>query len=235
MFSGVLQLNYTLFQAINAPAGSHPFFDSLMIFCANSLIFCWPLLLLLVWGIPINWRKRAPRPGEAALLEERRAIVLWIVFACLLAYAINLTIEQFINEPRPFITHHVHQLISHPADASFPSDHSAWSFAVFGLLLFGLVAPISVVLRLRARETGAHQQQSPSSSPLIPVLLLIVAFVIACTIGVARIYVGVHYPGDILGGAIDGLIAALFITLLRRWLRHPTYAVLRFARKLRLA
>jgi undecaprenyl-diphosphatase len=69
----------------------------------------------------------------------------------------------------------------------------------------------------------------------VPALLLIIAFVIACTIGVARIYVGVHYPGDILGGAIDGLIAALLITLLSRWLRKPTHAVLRFAHRLRLA
>jgi len=43
------------------------------------------------------------------------------------------------------------------------------------------------------------------------------------------------YPGDILGGAIDGLIAALLITLLSRWLHQPTHAVLSFAHRLRLA
>lgn len=69
----------------------------------------------------------------------------------------------------------------------------------------------------------------------VPTLLLILAFVIACTIGVARIYVGVHYPGDILGGALDGLLAALLITLLSRWLRQLTQVVLRFACKVRLA
>ena len=234
MFSAVLQANYMLFREINAPAGSHPLFDALMIFCANSLIFVWPLLLLLVWGMPLNWRKRALRPGEDKLLEERRAVVLWVAFACLLAYGINLLIEQFVFEPRPFITHAVHLLITHPADASFPSDHSAWSFAVFGMLLFALITPIFAVLRMRSMG-GRQSAYTSYTSLVVPGLLLIVAFVIACTIGVARIYVGIHYPGDILGGAIDGLIAALIITLMRRWLSQPTYAVLRFAHRLRLA
>lgn len=229
--SSLLQLNYMLFQQINAPAGSHPLFDSIMVFCANSLIFFWPILLLLVWGVPLNWRKRALRPGEAEVLEERRAVVLWVAFACLLAYAFNLLLEQFIFEPRPFISHTVHQLITHPADASFPSDHSAWSFAVFGMLLFALISAISAARR--RRSTGG--QQPSSSSLAVLVLLLIVAFVIACIIGVARVYVGIHYPGDILGGALDGLIAALLITLLRQWLSQPTHAVLRFAERLRLA
>ena len=228
--SSILQLNHLLFQQINAPAGSHPLFDTIMIFCANLLIFCWPLLLLLVWGVPLNWRRRALSPAQAELLEQRRSVVLWVAFACLLAYAFNLLLEQFIFEPRPFVSHTVHQLITHPADASFPSDHSAWSFAVFGLLLFVLIPAIRSTLSSRSIN---GLQSTPSL--VVPTLLLVLAFVIACTIGVARIYVGVHYPGDILGGAIDGLIAALLITLLSRWLHQPTHAVLRFAHRLRLA
>ncbi len=229
--SFLLQWNYLLFQKINSPAGSHPLFDALMIFCANSLIFCWPLLLLLVWGVPLSWRRQPLRPGEAELLEQRRSVVLWVAFACLLAYAFNLLIEQFIFEPRPFISHTIHQLVAHPADSAFPSDHTAWSFAVFGMLLFILVPAISAVLRNRSAT-------SPRPAPsvlIVPTLLLILAFVIACTIGVARIYAGLHYPGDILGGALDGLLAALLITLLSRWLSQLTQIVLRFAYKVRLA
>jgi undecaprenyl-diphosphatase len=68
-----------------------------------------------------------------------------------------------------------------------------------------------------------------------PLLLMVLAFVIACSIGVARIFVGVHYPGDVLGGAVDGLLAASVITGVWRWLRRPTDAVLLFACRLRLA
>ena len=231
MFSGVLQLNYMLFQEINAPAGAHPFFDAVMIFCANSLIFFFPLLLIVVWGVPLKWRKRALLPGEAELLQERRALVLWVALACLLAYGLNLLIEQFVFEPRPFIGHKVHLLVSHAADGSFPSDHAAWSFAVVGMLVLVLLPPFVVAWRKRAEGW----RTSGFASIFVPFLLMIVALVVACSIGLARIYVGVHYPGDILGGAIDGLLAACIVTALRRWLRQPTNAVIRFAQTLRLA
>ena len=231
MFSGLLQVNYMLFQEVNAPAGSHPFLDAMMIFCANSLIFFFPLVLVLVWGRPLNWRKRALLPGEGNLLQERRALVLWVALACVLAYGLNLLIEQFVFEPRPFISHKVHLLVSHPADASFPSDHAAWSFAVVGMLVLLLVPPF--VAAWHKRTEG--WRTSGFASILVPFSLMLVALVVACSIGVARIYVGLHYPGDILGGAIDGLIAACIVTALRRWLRQPTNAVIRFAQTLRLA
>ena len=81
----------------------------------------------------------------------------------------------------------------------------------------------------------AHPRVLPMVSRRKQVLLLVVAFVIGCSIGLARIYVGVHYPDDILGGAIDGLLAALLVTVLRRWLWRPTNTVLRFAHTLRVA
>src|SRR5437763_11416871 len=219
-----------LFQHINMRAGEWPWFDALMVFCANLLIFCWPLLLLAVWGVPLSWRRQPVQPGEAEVLQERRATVLWIAVACLLAYAVNLLIEQFVFEPRPFVTHKVHLLIQHAADSSFPSDHTAWSFAVLGMLVFALLPVVLVVWRKRSNRDALH--------PMVffwPLLLTVLAFVIACSIGFARIFVGVHYPGDVLGGAVDGLLAASVITGIRRWLRRPTDAVLLFARRLRLA
>jgi undecaprenyl-diphosphatase len=157
-------------------------------------------------------------------------VVLWIAIACLLAYAFNLLIEQFVFEPRPIATHKVHLLIQHAADSSFPSDHTAWSFAVFGMLVFALLPVVLAVWRKRSNRDELH--------PMVffwPLLLTVLAFVIACSIGFARIFVGVHYPGDVLGGAVDGLLAASVITWIRRWLRRPTDAVLLFARRLRLA
>ena len=225
------QLNYTLFQDINAHAGEFQGLDALMVFCANMLILFWPIFLLIVWGIPLNWRRRAVQPGEAEIVQERRAVVLWVALACLLAYGINLLIEQFVFEPRPFVTHKVHLLISHVADSGFPSDHAAWSFAVLGMLLFAFL-PVYISVRRRRSKKGQTFNLVLLSKPLV---FIIVAFVIGCSIGLARIFVGVHYPGDILGGAIDGLGAAYIVTLLRRWLNRPTYAVLRFAHTLRLA
>src|SRR5579872_3439361 len=98
----LLQLNYMLFQEVNGPAGQHPLLDVLMIFCANWLIFLWPLLLLMAWGRPLNWRKRPLEPGEAEMIQKIRATVLWIGVACVLAYVFNLALEQLVFEPRPF-------------------------------------------------------------------------------------------------------------------------------------
>ena len=227
----VFQLNYSLFQAINAPAGSHPPIDALMIFAASWLIFCWPLLLLVIWGLPLSWRKRPLYPGEAEVLQERRALVLWVAVACVLAYGLNLLIEHFLFEPRPFVGHKVHLLIAHVADDSFPSDHAAWSFAVFGMMFFA-VLPYACA-PLRKRPAMLHGLSFVALRA--PGLLLLASLLLACLIGVARVYAGVHYPGDILGGALDGLIAAFVVTLLRWRLRQPTNAVLRFARVLHLA
>src|SRR5258708_1560503 len=161
--ASVRECNYMVFQDINAYGGQFSWFDAFMAFCEISLIFFWTILLLIVWGIPLNWRTRTLQPNEIEILQERRAVVLWTALACLVAYAMNLLIEQFVFEPRPFISHKVHLLIAHAADSSFPSDHTAWSFAVIGMLAFA------------------------------------------------------------------------FLTLLRRWLRRPTNAVLRFAHTIRIA
>ncbi len=229
----IMQWNYILFQDINAYAGDWSWFDVLMVFCANTLIFCWPLLLLVVWGVPVSWRRRPLQPGEAEVLQERRATILWIAVACLVAYAINLLIEQFVFEPRPFVTHKVHLLVSHAADSGFPSDHTAWSFAVIGMLLFTFVPLLA--WRPKQVPTSRAQQTSQADWRRKLIAFLVVAFVVGCSIGFARVFVGVHYPGDILGGAIDGLIAAYIVTWLRRWLSRLTDIVLRFAQMLRLA
>jgi undecaprenyl-diphosphatase len=158
-------------------------------------------------------------------------VVIWVGIACIVAYCINLLIEQFVFEPRPFVSHHVHLLVTHAADSSFPSDHTAWGFAVVGMLLFQFFPLLP--------HTYQHYKEAHTRSIwrpfLAPGLLFVLALILAGGIGIARIFVGVHYPGDILGGAIDGLVAAFLVTLLRRRLAQPTNAVLRFAQKLRIA
>ncbi|HEV2582767.1 MAG TPA: phosphatase PAP2 family protein [Ktedonobacteraceae bacterium] len=225
--NAILQWNYALFQAINAHAGVYPWLDAVMIFCANTLIFFWPLLLLCVWGVPLRWRKAATSPAKAQQLEIRRAAVLWTALACVLAYGLNLLIEQVIFEPRPFVNHPVHLLLTHPADGSFPSDHAAWSFAVVGMIFFALIT--------MSRSAMLPGKAATASMRRATLLFLLIALVIACLIGFARIFVGLHYPGDILGGAIDGLVGASIATALCRLLNRLTLAILRLASFLRLA
>ncbi len=84
--------------------------------------------------------------------------------------------------PRPFMIPLGHTWISHPADNSFPSDHGTVMFsAAFALLS----------LRLRA-----------------PGLLMLLA---ALPVAWSRIYLGVHFPLDMVGAAlvaVGGVIVA---------------------------
>jgi undecaprenyl-diphosphatase len=229
--SWLLQENYRLFVDLNHYAGRVPVLDGMMIFCANDLIFALPILLLLLWGRPRLLRKRAARPGEAEIIHTCRATCVWSIAACVLAVAFNLGIEHLVFEPRPFVTHAVHLLIAHPADDSFPSDHAAVSFAVAAMLLFTLPSLFTSAWKQRV----VLWQQQGWRHLLLPLVLMGLAVLVACSISIARVFVGVHYPGDILGGAGSGMAAAGIVAALRRPLRVPADAVLHVAERVHLA
>jgi undecaprenyl-diphosphatase len=100
--------------------------------------------------------------------------------AAALALAVGQVISHLWAEPRPFVTHPrlVHPLVPHGADASFPSDHATAAFA------------IAAAIWLRWRLVGA------------------VALVLAAALAVGRVAVGVHYPDDVVAGAVLGIAAA---------------------------
>jgi undecaprenyl-diphosphatase len=230
LVSIVNQDNYTLFVDINQYAGHVHNLDLLMVFCANYLIFCYILLLLWVWGFPLAWSKTAASARIISFLALRRATVIWTVVACLLSYVLNLTVEQFIYEPRPFVSHHVNLLASHAADGSFPSDHTAWAFAVIGMLFFCLLPRVGSLSTETATQAATHLSYTAFAW-----LVVVIALIMGCLIGFARVFIGVHYPGDIIGGVFSGLLAAGIATVLRSWLDTPTLWVLHLAQRLRLA
>jgi undecaprenyl-diphosphatase len=100
---------------------------------------------------------------------------------------------------RPFVAHPVETLLlaSPSHEPSFPSDHAVAAFAIaFSVALIGV------------RRVGA--------------LFLAGASLVAIT----RVLVGLHYPGDVAGGALVGLVAALIVFVAggNRW--SPIVALL---------
>jgi undecaprenyl-diphosphatase len=100
-----------------------------------------------------------------------------------LGLVVSQVITQFWQRPRPFVAHpHETVLLVAPSnEPSFPSDHAVAAFA------------IAFAVAFVGRRVGA-------------------AFLAGATlIGVTRVIAGLHYPGDILGGAAIGLFSAAFV------------------------
>ncbi len=108
--------------------------------------------------------------------HENRKIVLCAVSIAILTLGIDKLIEMVYFRPRPFVNHSVILLLEKSnLDPSFPSNHAAGAFA------------LAFALFWKRRKIGA-------------VLILM-----ACFMAFSRIFIGVHYPLDVLAGACIGL------------------------------
>lgn len=98
-------------------------------------------------------------------------------------------IRFFYESPRPYITLVFKPLIDLEISNSFPSGHvSAFLALATAILLFNRSTPLTT-----SRKWGYC------------------FFVGAILIGLARIFVGVHWPTDILGGIVVGILGALIV------------------------
>ncbi len=101
-----------------------------------------------------------------------RAAVLVAVQTVALGMACNLVIGQFFMHPRPFMIPLGHTYLAHAPETSFPSDHAVVFFAV----------GLGLCLYRRA--------------------LAAVVMALGVAVGTARVYLGVHFPFDIVGSLL---------------------------------
>ncbi|KPV40924.1 phosphoesterase [Alicyclobacillus ferrooxydans] len=114
-------------------------------------------------------------------LQNRHALVM-AGLSGILALIINVVISHIWFRPRPFTMFHkgtFTQLVPHSKDASFPSDHASGSFG------------------FAAGSWGKQQKWISYTFTIIAIIVMI-----------ARVFVGVHYPTDVIGGMIVGIIAS---------------------------
>lgn len=98
-----------------------------------------------------------------------------------------------IDRPRPDVVAH----LMHEASRSFPSGHTMMS-AVTYLTLGSLLARIVPQKRLKF-------------------FFMFVAVLLTAMVGVSRVFLGVHWPSDVLGGWCAGFAWALTCWLIARW------------------
>jgi len=139
--------------------------------------------------------------------KKSQKVAMRAFFAIILAWPIiSLAIGKLINRPRPFETKGVQELLFHRPDYSFPSDHAAALFAMAFSFWF------SGYKKLAYFFLG-----------------------IAILVSFFRVATGIHWPSDIVAGAIVGLAAAWLIYILDKPLDIIYNFILKLGRKLKLA
>lgn len=161
-------------------------YDNLILMLINGFAGHWPLLDKLM----VSVSKFGPLVFGIYLIsmwfsgddtmerEENQKRALYAVCSALLALGINQVIGAIWFRERPYLTRPVKVLMPITPDSSFPSDHAAGSFSLAGSIAFGRKIP--------------------------GILLAIFAVVVT----VSRIYVGAHYPTDVVGGMLIGLLSS---------------------------
>ena len=129
------------------------------------------------------------------LIVGRRAEAAWLAGSAVGASVLNAGLKSMLHRPRPELVPHLAAV----SNASFPSGHAMISAAIY--LTIGLMLS-EIQTRRRAR-------------------IFVMAFcgLLVLLIGTSRIYLGVHWPTDVLAGWCLGSVWALAVFVLNRTLR----------------
>jgi undecaprenyl-diphosphatase len=154
-----------------------------------------------VGRLGLVWAAVAVIVGAATGRGLRGTILLAVVtwLAAFAADSASFGVKDLVHRTRPFVAHPQIHPLYVVHSTSFPAGHAATAFA--GATLLSYVAP--------------------RAAPALIALALLIGF--------SRVYVGVHYPSDVLAGAaigvLVGLVAiALFVAVRRRFAGRPPVA-----------
>ncbi len=114
---------------------------------------------------------------------KQKGVVAGVLGVGLGSLAVVSAINFLVQRARPFDILHVNLLYYRPTDPSFPANSAVVAFA------------IATAIYLAEKKLG------------------IAALLIAAFYGFLRVFVGVHFPSDVLAGATVGIASTLFVSL----------------------
>ena len=164
----------------------------------DAEILAWVAAHRLPWLDALMWALTIAGTGGAlwiaaavgtALIDRRRRMAAWqIGLAVLLAWAVSDgVLKPIVHRARPPVSLEDSAWVRMPSTPSFPSGHAASSGA------------------------GAFMLASawPAAGPVF--------WLAAGGVCISRVYLGVHYPSDVLAGMVIGVLVAWFVRGGTRW------------------
>ena len=130
------------------------------------------------------------------VIQRRFRAALLVALAVVGGMVLSQLLKSIFGRPRPDLVPYG----SYVYFASFPSGHSMLSAATY-LTLGALLARLQKRRRLK-------------------IYILFLAVTITFLVGVSRIYLGVHWPTDVLAGWTAGAVWAVLCMLVLHWLQH---------------
>jgi undecaprenyl-diphosphatase len=132
-------------------------------------------------------------------LQTRYRTAIVVVAAWVSGELLDTAMKHVFNRPRPSIVPHLRTVYT----TSFPSGHAMESAIVYLTL---------AAILMRA-----------SQSPATKIYILGIAVLLTTLVGISRVYLGVHYPTDVLGGWIVGFMWASICWLAARRFEGTTH------------
>jgi undecaprenyl-diphosphatase len=130
------------------------------------------------------------------VVSRKYAAAALVLLATLGGLALSSLLKHVIDRARPNVVEHLSNVVT----SSFPSGHSMMAATVY--------LTLALLLDQFLREKR------------LKLYFLSLAVLLMTLVGVSRVYMGVHFPTDVLAGWSAGLAWALTCSLLGRWLQR---------------